>query len=61
MNENTETKGSVIYNEPEKNTLPVYYGRDIIKVLTKNPKEVYIFWGISEDAHRKTAAAGPVS
>ncbi len=53
MNENTETKGSGIYNEPDKNTLPVYYGRDIIKVLTKNPKEVYIFWGISEESFGK--------
>jgi hypothetical protein len=36
-----------IYLDPKFDTLPEYYDRDIIKILTKNPKEVFIFWGVS--------------
>lgn len=53
MSENTTNKGSGIYYEPDTNKLPNYYGRDVIKVLTKNPKEAFIFWGISEDSFSK--------
>ncbi|NBU96628.1 MAG: DUF4912 domain-containing protein [Spirochaetia bacterium] len=42
-----------IYHEPQINSLSGYYGRDIIKVLSKNPKEVFVFWGISEDSFTK--------
>lgn len=42
-----------IYLEPEMENLPVYYDRDIIKVLTKNPKEVMVLWGISLESFQK--------
>jgi hypothetical protein len=42
-----------IYHEPQINSLLGYYGRDIIKVLSKNPKEIFVFWGISEDSFSK--------
>ncbi len=42
-----------IYYEPEMENLPTYYDRDIIKILTKNPKEVFIFWGISQSTLQK--------
>ncbi|MCB1180116.1 MAG: hypothetical protein KDK36_21235, partial [Leptospiraceae bacterium] len=45
MEENIEK--TEIYLEPKMDQIPEYYDRDIIKVLTKNPKEIYVFWGIS--------------
>jgi hypothetical protein len=52
MEENKlEKKG--IYLEPEMENLPEYYDRDIIKVLTKNPKEVMVLWGISLSSYQK--------
>ncbi|MCX7999510.1 MAG: DUF4912 domain-containing protein [Leptospiraceae bacterium] len=47
------SKLAQIYYEPEMENLPVYYDRDIIKILTKNPKEVFIFWGISQSTLQK--------
>lgn len=47
MNESIQVK-SGLYDEPQMKSLSGYYGRDIIKVLSKNPKELFIFWGISE-------------
>jgi hypothetical protein len=52
VNPETDTKTG-IYLEPEMDNLPVYYDRDIIKILTKNPKEVFIFWGISQSTLQK--------
>ncbi|MDX1958883.1 MAG: DUF4912 domain-containing protein [Leptospiraceae bacterium] len=45
LKDNSEKKR--IYLDPALDKLPEYYDRDIIKVLTKNPKEVFIFWGVS--------------
>jgi hypothetical protein len=50
MNESTKER---IYLDPKLNTLPDYYDRDIVKVLTKNLKEVYAFWGISSSSFGK--------
>jgi len=52
MNAETEIKTG-IYLEPEIENLPTYYDRDIVKILTKNPKEVFIFWGISSSTLQK--------
>jgi hypothetical protein len=42
-----------IYHEPEMDHVTDYYDRDIVKVLTKNPREVFIFWGISSASFAK--------
>lgn len=52
VNSETEIKTG-IYLEPEMDNLPVYYDRDIIKILTKNPKEVFIFWGVASSTLQK--------
>ena len=49
MNESNPKKIG-LYDEPKMNSLPGYYSRDIIKVLSKNPKELFIFWGISQES-----------
>lgn len=56
MNEQVINEKNGIYNEPKLNSLPGYYGRDIIKVLSKNPREVVIFWGISEQSFSMIAS-----
>ena len=48
-----EGKKERIYLDPRLNTLPDYYDRDIVKVLTKNLKEAYVFWGISSNSFSK--------
>ena len=48
-----EVKKERIYLDPKLNTLPDYYNRDIVKVLTKNLKEAYIFWGVSSNSFEK--------
>ncbi len=53
MKEDDTEKEVGIYHEPQINSLLGYYGRDIIKVLSKNPKEIFVFWGISEDSFSK--------
>ncbi len=53
MKEEGVEKEVGIYHEPQVNSLLGYYGRDIIKVLSKNPKEVFVFWGISENSFSK--------
>lgn len=50
MNDKKLDEKNGIYKESQMNSLQGYYGRDIIKVLSKNPKEVFIFWGISEES-----------
>lgn len=49
----SEEKRERIYLDPKLNTLPDYYDRDIVKVLTKNLKEAYVFWGISSQSFEK--------
>ena len=44
MNEGMKKR---IYLDPNLNRLSEYYDRDIVKVLSKNLKEAYLFWGIS--------------
>ncbi|HNF16184.1 MAG TPA: hypothetical protein PK453_21160, partial [Leptospiraceae bacterium] len=41
----TTTENSGIYLEEAMNRIPEYYDRDIIKILLKNPKEAFVFWG----------------
>ena len=48
-----EVKKEKIYLDPKLNSLPDYYDRDIVKVLTKNLKEAYVFWGISSKSFEK--------
>jgi len=48
-----EVKKEKIYLDPKLNILPNYYDRDIVKVLTKNLKEAYVFWGISSKSFEK--------
>lgn len=50
MNEQVLDGKIGIYDESQMTSLQGYYGRDIIKVLSKNPKEVFIFWGISMES-----------
>lgn len=52
-----EGKKERIYLDPKLNTLPDYYDRDIVKVLTKNLKEAYVFWGISSNSFNKILSA----
>ncbi|HMV42243.1 MAG TPA: DUF4912 domain-containing protein [Leptospiraceae bacterium] len=49
----TEEKKSRIYLDPKFDRLPDYYNRDIVKILTKNLKEAYVFWGISTESFKK--------
>ncbi|HMV78701.1 MAG TPA: DUF4912 domain-containing protein [Leptospiraceae bacterium] len=49
----TTTENSGIYLEEAMNRIPEYYDRDIIKILLKNPKEAFVFWGISLDSYKK--------
>lgn len=39
-----------IYQDLAFNYLPDYYNRDILKILIKNPKEAFSFWGISSQS-----------
>lgn len=48
-----EVKRERIYLDPKLNSLPDYYDRDIVKVLTKNLKEAYVFWGINSKSFEK--------
>lgn len=43
-------KRARIYLDPIMNNLREYYDRDIVKILTKNLKEVFVFWGISSQS-----------
>jgi hypothetical protein len=52
-----EGKKERIYLDPRLNTLPDYYDRDIVKVLTKNLKEAYVFWGVSSSSFNKILSA----
>ena len=49
----SEVKRERIYLDPRLNILPDYYDRDIVKVLTKNLKEAYVFWGVSSQSFEK--------
>jgi hypothetical protein len=49
----TENEKNGIYYEEQMDRIPEYYDRDIIKVLTKNPLEVFIFWGISQHSFKR--------
>ncbi|MBE7410741.1 MAG: DUF4912 domain-containing protein [Leptospiraceae bacterium] len=42
-----------IYEDPAMNDLPKIIDRDIVKILQKNPKEVFIFWEISNSTLEK--------
>lgn len=52
-----EAKKERIYLDPRLNALPDYYDRDIVKVLTKNLKEAYVFWGVSSSSFNKILTA----
>ncbi|MCB1190858.1 MAG: DUF4912 domain-containing protein [Leptospiraceae bacterium] len=47
MEQKATNKRSRIYQDLVFNYLPDYYNRDILKILIKNPKEAFAFWGIS--------------
>ncbi|MCP5512996.1 MAG: DUF4912 domain-containing protein [Leptospiraceae bacterium] len=53
MNKEDLKEKTGIYLEPQMDTIPEYYDRDIIKVLTKNPIEVFIFWGVSQHSFKR--------
>ncbi len=42
-----------IYFDNDLNQLPIYYNRDLIKVLFINPKNIFVIWGISSITYKK--------
>lgn len=48
-----EQKRPKIYFDPELQNLPDSYGRDIVKILYKNPLSVFVFWEVSEQTLTK--------